>query len=114
MAQVTINLPTMENWKTTIFGIITAIAAALVQYLQSGQITWTGGIVCALWAIFCYLVPDATSKASVRAEMEQLVTAIAQKQFSAAIAPAASLAVEAIQEAPKIMAQVGQPAQPAT
>lgn len=77
MATVTVNLPTIANWRTTLFGILTAIGAALMQWYQHGAITWQGGVACALWAVFCYLVPDAKNNTAAQAQIEALLGAVA-------------------------------------
>lgn len=59
MAQITIPIPTIENWRTTLFGLITAGGGAAIQYLQNGGISWREGLAAVAWAMLCYLVPDA-------------------------------------------------------
>ena len=73
MAQVTLNLPTLSNWRTTLFGILTAVGAAVWQAYMHGGLTWQGGVACALWAIFCYLVPDAATGKNYQAQIETLL-----------------------------------------
>lgn len=64
MAQVTINLPTMANWRTTLFGLATAGSYAAIEYFQSGGLSWRGCAAAAAWAALCYLVPDAKEGAT--------------------------------------------------
>lgn len=65
MAQITIPLPSMpQNWRTTLFGIVTAGGAAAIEYLQNGGLGWKGCAMAAAWAGLCYLVPDAKDGAT--------------------------------------------------
>lgn len=64
MAQVTIDLPTMQNWRTTLFGVATAGGYAAIEYFQSGGLSWRGCAAAAAWAVLCYLVPDAKEGAT--------------------------------------------------
>jgi len=64
MAQVTIDLPTMANWRTTLFGVATAGGYAAIEYFQSGGLSWKGCAAAAAWAALCYLVPDAKEGAT--------------------------------------------------
>jgi len=84
MAQVTVNLPSISNWKTTLFGIVTAVGAAVMQQLQTGHLSLPVGIGCALWAVFCYLVPDAKNNNQGQAELQALIDAAFAKQAAAA------------------------------
>ena len=60
MAQITITLPSPQaNWRTTVFGIVTAGGAAAIEYLQNGGLSWKGCAMAAAWSGLCYLVPDA-------------------------------------------------------
>lgn len=61
MAQITIPIPTIDNWRTTIFGLVTAGGGAALQYLQNGGISWREGLAAVAWAVLCYLVPDAAN-----------------------------------------------------
>jgi len=76
MAQVTLNLPSISNWRTTLFGILTAVGAAVFQAYMHGGLTWQGGVACALWALFCYLVPDAATGKNYQAQIEQLLNQV--------------------------------------
>ncbi|HEY6872801.1 MAG TPA: hypothetical protein VI298_08760 [Geobacteraceae bacterium] len=78
MAQVTVNLPELKDWRTTIFGLVTSIGAALMQWFQTGHITWQRAVACALWAVFCYLVPDAKSNANMQGQIEALLDAVSK------------------------------------
>jgi hypothetical protein len=94
MAQVTVNLPNLKDWRTTMFGIGTALGYALYAYFTSGHITWQGAVACALWTIFCYLVPDAKSNTNMQGQIEALLKAVSAPQPSAA-PPAAPPAEQA-------------------
>lgn len=61
MAQITIPIPTIDNWRTTLFGLVTAGGGAALQYLQNGGISWREGLAAVAWAVLCYLVPDAAN-----------------------------------------------------
>jgi uncharacterized membrane protein YccC len=76
----TITVPTISNWRTTLFGILTAVGGAVMQWYQHGVITWQGGVACALWAIFCYLVPDAKSNTNAQAQLEALLDQVSGLQ----------------------------------
>lgn len=79
MAQITIPLPSApQNWRTTLFGIVTAGGAAAIEYLQSGGLSWKGCAMAAAWAALCYLVPDAkdgATKKQMAGLVESLVVA---------------------------------------
>lgn len=80
MAQVTVNLPTLANWKTTLVGIVTAIGGALYQQFVAGGLTWPVAVALGIWSIFCYLVPDASSNKDGLAQLEALTQAVANMQ----------------------------------
>ena len=81
MAQVTVNLPIIKDWRTTLFGIVTAIGGAVMQWYQTGHVTWQGAVTCALWAVFCYLVPDAKSNTNMQMQIESLLDAVTKAQI---------------------------------
>ena len=64
MAQITIPLPAMQHWRTTLFGIITAAGGAIVQYWQNGGLSWRECAVAAIWAGACYLMADGQGTAT--------------------------------------------------
>ena len=108
MSQVTVNLPTISNWRTTLFGVITAIGGALMQWYQHGVITWQGAAACVLWAIFCYLVPDAKSNTNAQAQIEALLNQVSGLQAQLPTRP-----VQLRTDAPAMGTQ-GQPLAPAS
>lgn len=78
MRQITINVPTMANWRTTVFGLVTAGGGAAFEYFQGGGLSWEGCAVAAAWAVLCYIVPDAkegTTKSQVAGMIEAVVAA---------------------------------------
>jgi len=48
----------MKNWKTTLTGIIGAIAVAIVPYLKSGNFEWKDLIIPAVIAALGFLTKD--------------------------------------------------------
>lgn len=92
MAQITIPLPSApQNWRTTLFGIVTAGGAAAVEYLQNGGLSWKGCAMAAAWAGLCYLVPDAqdgATKKQMIGLVESLVVAKLAESTPDAPAPA--------------------------
>ena len=48
----------MKNWKTTLFGIVTAAIVAIQPIIETGSIDWKKLGYAALIAIFGYLVKD--------------------------------------------------------
>ena len=95
MAQVTINLPTMANWRTTLFGLATAGSYAAIEYFQSGGLSWRGCAAAAARAALCCLVSrakEAATRHQLAGLAESLVVAkLAESnpQVEAASPPAA-------------------------
>ena len=88
MKQVTISVPTMANWRTTLFGLVTAGGGAAFEYFQGGGLSWKGCAVAVIWAAFCFLVPDAGESAT-KAQLAGLVESlVAAKLVEAQKAPA--------------------------
>ena len=58
MSQVTINIPTLKNWRTTLLGLLSAAGYAAMTYYQGGGLSWKEAAGCASWASLCYLVGD--------------------------------------------------------
>lgn len=73
MAQITIPIPTIEHWRTTLFGLMTAAGGAALQYLQNGGLSWRECAVAAAWAGLCYLVPDAQHQSPTNQQISLLV-----------------------------------------
>lgn len=94
MAQIIIPLPAAPaNWRTTLFGIVTAGGAAAIEYLQSGGLSWKGCAMAAAWAGLCYLVPDAkdgATKQQMAGMVESMVVAKLAESTPDAPAPASA------------------------
>ena len=73
MAQITIPIPTIEHWRTTLFGLVTAAVGAALQYLQNGGLSWRECAAAAAWAGLCYLVPDAQRPSPTKQQLASLV-----------------------------------------
>lgn len=93
MKQITIPIPTMQHWRTTLFGVATAGAAAAVQYVQTGGLSWKECAAAAAWAGLCYLVPDAKGATPTKAQLAGLVE-------SAVVAKLAEIGAPSTTEAP--------------
>lgn len=72
MAQITIQLPTMQHWRTTLFGLITAAGGAIVQYWRNGGPSRRECAIAATGAGACYLMADGQGAAT----KEQLAGAV--------------------------------------
>lgn len=48
----------MKNWKTTLFGIVTAAIVAIQPIIETGSIDWKQLGYAALIAVFGYIVKD--------------------------------------------------------
>lgn len=92
MSQITVNLPIVSNWRTTLFGILTAVGGALMAQYQTGVITWQVATACSLWAIFCYLVPDAKSNTQAQEQITALLNAVSGLQTPAPVVVARTAA----------------------
>lgn len=61
MKQITLTLPTMQHWRTTLFWVVTAAGGAVAQYWQNGGLSWKECAMAAVWAGACYLMADGKS-----------------------------------------------------
>ena len=67
----------LANWRTTLIGIFTAVGGGLYQQYLNGGLTWPSAIALAVWAIFCYLVPDAATNKNGAAQLQALIEQVA-------------------------------------
>lgn len=48
----------MKNWKTTLIGVLLAVAVAVEPLISTGSIDWKAVIIAALIAAFGFLAKD--------------------------------------------------------
>lgn len=77
MAQITIPLPTIQHWRTTLFGLVTAAGGAIVQYWQNGGLSWRECAVAAIWAAGCALMADGHGTAATDIDVARALAALA-------------------------------------
>jgi hypothetical protein len=83
---VTINLPKLANWKTTLIGILSTVGGGLYQHYLNGGLTMPVAIGLSIWLIFCYIVPDAAkSNPAGEAQTEALIAAMFAKVQAAQV-----------------------------
>ena len=76
MATVTVNLPNISNWRTTLLGIASAVGGALYQQFVAGGLTWPVAAALIVWTVFCYLVPDAAKSTDTEKQLAALFAAV--------------------------------------
>ena len=88
----TVTIPTTADlpadWKTTLFGILTAIGTLLYQYIQVGAVSWQVAAACVLVAIVFYYLPvkaSAPDKINIAEQVEKVVADLFAKQSSAVV-----------------------------
>lgn len=73
MAQITIPIPDMKDWRTTLFGIVTSAAYAGISYYLSGGLSWKEALGCAAWAVKCYLSADSANLKSTADQVQSII-----------------------------------------
>ena len=68
--QITINFPAPDtkNWRTTVFGMVSAAVYAGGSYYINGGVSWKEALACAAWAVKCYLSADAAATTETEAQ----------------------------------------------
>jgi len=88
----TVTVPTVadlpKDWKSTAFGVLTAIATLLTQYVQTGAVTWPVALAAVAVAVICYFIPakvPTATKLDIAAEVAKIAADIIAKQTTAVI-----------------------------
>lgn len=73
MAQITIPIPDMKDWRTTLWGIATSAAYACIGYYLNGGLSWKEALGCAAWAVKCYLSADSANLKSTADQVQSII-----------------------------------------
>ena len=96
--QITVKVPTIadlpKDFKSTFFGMFTAVTTLLVSYFQTGSVTLPVAAACVVVAIVCYMMPakiKSTDEINIAEQVEKIVTDILAKNAAATLADGEAL-----------------------